>query len=268
MKKNNFEVLTLKKGAVTIYDFGEIKLHAYQTNNPLGDELFVLEKNGKAVIIEAPLFYENIKELEEYVKSLNVSVEGLFLSYHMAAGASFLSDVKRYSTKTAYEAASKGYAKELIKNFANSFGNLIDPTTNTVTNYVKDNETVSVAGIKVIIRETREGFDIILPEINAVYLHMMGHDVHSIVAGNASADEIIAQLSAYVKEGYDLILSSHYIAEDRRDIETKIAYLKKLKKIAAKSASRDKFKSSVKKAYPDYTGENYLDMTAQLFFPA
>ncbi|MDR0822665.1 MAG: MBL fold metallo-hydrolase [Endomicrobium sp.] len=267
MKKINFKILTLKKGVVAVYDFNEIKLHAYQTYNPMNDELFVLEKKGKAIVIEAPLFYENIKELEEYIKSLNVSVEGVLLSYHMAGGASFLPEAKRYSSKKAYETASKGHAREVMKNFANAFGNQIDSAFNSVTNYVKDGETLTIADIKVTIKETGDGFDMIFPQINAVYLHMLGHDVHSIVAGNASADEIIAQLTAYAEDGYNLILSSHCAPENARDIRTKITYLKNLKKIAAESTSQQEFKSTVQEKYPAYTGENYLDMTAKFFFP-
>ena len=30
----------------------------------------------------------------------------------------------------------------------------------------------------------------------------------------------------------------------------------------------DDFKTKVKEKYPDYSGENYLNMTAEFFFPA
>ena len=49
-------------------------------------------------------------------------------------------------------------------------------------------------------------------------------------------------------------------------METKIAYIRSLKKIASRTSSSDEFKDEVKKAYPGYSGENYLDMTAGLFF--
>ena len=40
-----------------IYDFGKIKLHAYQTNDLISDEVFVLEKNKNIVVIESPCFF-------------------------------------------------------------------------------------------------------------------------------------------------------------------------------------------------------------------
>ena len=106
----------------------------------------------------------------------------------------------------------------------------------------------------------------ITPEINAVYTHMLGHDCHSIVAGAGHADGMIAQLKAYIKRGYDLILTSHYTPEDLKDAQTKIDYLERLKAIAAACRDAGDFKAEVKKAYPAYGGGNYLDMTAGFFF--
>jgi hypothetical protein len=52
-----------------------------------------------------------------------------------------------------------------------------------------------------------------------------------------------------------------------RDAREKVDYLKTLKITAASSPNADAFKQSVRKKYPNYTGENYLNMTADLFFP-
>lgn len=105
-----------------------------------------------------------------------------------------------------------------------------------------------------------------IPEINAVYTHMLGHDCHSIVAGAAHADAIIAQMRDYISKGYDLILTSHYTPEDLKDAETKIAYIENLKAIAEKTADAESFKAEVMKQYPEYSGQNYLDMTAGFLF--
>lgn len=95
---------------------------------------------------------------------------------------------------------------------------------------------------------------------------MLGHDCHSIVAGAGHADAIIAQLRNYIEKGYDLILTSHYTPEDLKDAQTKIDYLENLKDIAEKCDNAENFKTEVQKQYPDYSGGNYLDMTAGFFF--
>ena len=95
---------------------------------------------------------------------------------------------------------------------------------------------------------------------------MLGNDCHSIVAGTGHADAMIAELKSYIEKGYDLILTSHYTPEDLKDAETKIAYLENLKSIAAACQDADAFKAEVGRQYPQYSGRNYLDMTAGFFF--
>ena len=62
------------------------------------------------------------------------------------------------------------------------------------------------------------------------------------------------------------ILTSHYTPEDLKDAQTKIDYLENLKSIAANCTSAESFKAEVEKQYPNYSGGNYLDMTAGFFF--
>lgn len=59
---------------MNIYDFGTIKLHAYKTNDFIDDEVFIVEKKRKAVIIESPCFFDNINELPEYLKDIKLRV--------------------------------------------------------------------------------------------------------------------------------------------------------------------------------------------------
>lgn len=262
MNKNTFTTVTLKKGEMNIYDFGEVRLHAYKTNDFIDDEVFVVEKGGKAVIIESPCFFDNNDELEAYLKDYEVA--GMLIAYH-GAGGSFLPDVPKYSTQNAVEYSENGGGKALITNFTNAFGDVFDKAVHKVTNIIGEGK-INIGGIDFVITQTSEAFDIEIPEINAVYTHMLGHDCHSIVAGSAHADGIIAQLNSYITKGYDLILTSHYTPEDLKDARTKIDYLNRLKAIADGCSDADSFKKAVEKEYPSYSGQNYLDMTAGFFF--
>ena len=62
--------IKLNKGEVLVYDFGNLIVHNYNTNDYLNNQVIILEKNHKAVIIESPTFYDNYAELEDYIKSL------------------------------------------------------------------------------------------------------------------------------------------------------------------------------------------------------
>ncbi|MCI9086613.1 MAG: hypothetical protein HFE51_09390 [Clostridia bacterium] len=262
MNKNTFKTITLTKGEMNVYDFGKVRLHAYKTNDFMTDEVFIIEKNKKAVIIESPCFFDNNQELEEYLK--DVEVEGILIAYH-GAGASFLPNVPKYATQNAKDYLENGGGKALIDNFTTVFGNAFDNSIHKITNIIENGKN-TIGGIDFIITSTSDAFDIEIPEINAVYTHMLGHDCHSIVAGTTHADAIIKQLNCYIDNGYSLILTSHYTPEDLKDAETKIAYLKDLKYIAGKCTNAEEFKSDVSKRYKNYSGENYLDMTAGFFF--
>lgn len=262
MNKNIFTAVKLKKGEVNVYDFGGLKLHAYKTNDFIDDEVFIVEKNGKGVIIESPCFFDNNNELADYLK--NIEIKGMLIAYH-GAGASFLPDVPKYATKNAADYSENGGGKSLINNFANVFGEIFDSSVHKITNIIEEGR-VAIGGIDFIIKQTADAFNVEIPEINAVYTHMLGHDCHSIIAGAAHADAVISQLNGYIAKGYDLILTSHYTPEDLKDAQTKIEYIENLKAVAAKCDSAETFKEEIQKKYPDYSGGNYLDMTAGFFF--
>lgn len=262
MNKNIFQTVKLGKGEIHLYDFGKTKLHAYKTNDFIDNEVFLIEKDGRGVVLESPCFFDNIREFTEYLK--NVQIEGVLVAYH-GAGATFLPEAAKYATQNAVAYSESGGGKTLIDGFSQTFGDSFDSSVHPITDILNEGP-VSIGGIGLVIRKTEEAFDVEIPEINAVYTHMLGHDCHSIVAGAAHASAMIAELQGYIQKGYDLILTSHYTPEDLKDAKIKIAYLENLKAIAAGCRSAEAFKAEVKKQYPGYSGEHYLDMTASFFF--
>ena len=262
MNKTNYTTVTLEKGEMHVYDFGAVKLHAYRTDDFISDEVFIVEKNGKSVIIESPCFFDNNAALEKYVKDMNVV--GMLIAYH-DAGGSFLPNVKKYATQNAKDYGETGGGKALIDNFTGVFGEIFDKKLHTITDIINEGK-LELGGIKFEITKTPDAYNIAIPEINAVYTHMLGHDCHSIVAGAGHADAMIAELEGYIAKGYALILTSHYTPEDLKDARTKIEYLQTLKAIAEKCNTAGEFKAQVKARFPEYGGENYLDMTADMFF--
>lgn len=167
MNKNTFKKIKLAKGEMNIYDFGQVKLHAYKTNDFIDDEVFIIEKNGKAVIIESPCFFDNNKELETYLK--DTEVEGILVAYH-GAGGTFLPNVPKYATENAIEYSENGGGKDLINNFTGAFGEIFDKSVHKITNKIEEGN-ITIGGIDFVIKQTGEAFDIEIPEINAVYTY-------------------------------------------------------------------------------------------------
>ncbi len=262
MNKNTYQKILLEKGEMHVYDFGEIKMHAYKTNDFLSDEVFVFEKSNKAVVLEPPCFFDNCRELAAYLSGYEVV--GVLIAYH-GAGASFLPEAPKYATKNAIEYAEQGGGKALIENFTSAFGQAFDNAVHKIDRAIGEGE-LQLGGIKFVIKQTREAYDVEIPQLNAVYTHMLGHDCHSIVANADHAQAMINELNGYLQRGIGLILTSHYTPEDLKDAQTKIEYLQEIKKTALECSSAQAFIDRVKARFPEYGGGNYLEMTAHMFF--
>lgn len=143
MNKNKFTAVQLAKGEVNVYDFGTVKLHAYKTNDFIDNEVFIVEKAGKAVILESPCFFDNIEELTTYLQ--DVEIAGMLVAYH-GAGATFLPNVPKYATQNAVEYSENGGGKALITNFTNAFGAIFDHAVHQITNVIGEG-TINIGGI-------------------------------------------------------------------------------------------------------------------------
>lgn len=243
MNKTADRTVALDKGRVDVYTKNGVTLYAYQTRDLIDNEVFVLAKKGRGVVIELPCFFDNIRELTDFLKSEGVTVEAKFVAYNTTGGGA-----------------------GLVANFKNAFGDSFDPAICEVDHVLEEGE-IELAGIRFVVKPNAEALDLEIPEINCVYTHMMGHDCHSIVAGCPHADGIISQINYYIRKGFDLVLTAHYTPEDLKDAQTKVDYLTNLKEIALESESADEMKAKVQEQYPDYSGMNYLDMTVGFFFP-
>jgi hypothetical protein len=262
---HNPTIVKLQKGEVRVYHLGDINLHSYINNDPMSDAVTLLEKNGAGVVIDPPSFYDNIKEFSEYIDSLaGVMVHDVILDYHIAGG-SFLPEARKWSTKRAEKFAHFGAGKDMVANFAKSFGKAFDHELPKVTAYIDSNE-ITLAGIKFLITDTDEAFDMEIPEINSVYIHILTHDAHSIVTNRDQAVNMINKLRSFISRGFDLIIGTHHAPETVEDAMAKVDYLEKLIELADSSKTATEFKDKMKKAYPDYGGEQYLDMTAEFLY--
>ncbi len=257
--------IKLAKGEILIYDFGTIKVHNYNTKDALNDQVILLEKNKKMIIMESPTFYDNNKELEEYLKSLKVEIEGILLAYHMGGGH-FLENVNKYATHDADHYGHQGGGKALIDGFTQTFGESFDSKIHDITTYIEKGE-LTLADIKLNIIPTQETYDIEIPEINCIYTHMLGSDCHSILGGIAPAQAWIKTLKGYLEKNYHLIFTSHYVPEDITAVEKKISYVETLLEIASSAHSASEMIQKVEEKYKEYSGKNYLEMTANFFFP-
>lgn len=163
--------IDLKKGFIEVYDFGEIKLHAYQTNDLMYDECFILENKENILLVEFPAFHSNLGEFEEYIRNLNKNIVGKVFSDHPNGGASVLADVKNYASQGTINSMDHGTIKHLNEGFVPSFGEDFDEKLPVITDILKENQ-VNIGGFELNITYHEENIKIEFPQINCVYTHV------------------------------------------------------------------------------------------------
>lgn len=196
--------------------------------------------------------------------TLNKPLTDILLAYH-PAGGKWYGNAKSHATATAIEAFTTGGIKQLIDNLGQGFGpdflTDLQPIDNTLPEGLN-----TIGGIEFEIMGNGESYDIGIPAIKAVYTHMLGANVHSIMVSPEHMDAIISTLQAYKAKGYELILSSHHAPEPAAALDAKIAYVQKARELAKSSQNAEEFIKAMRAAFPDYAGDNYLEMSAGALF--
>jgi len=256
---------TLAVGAMQIYDFGSLRLHAYQTNDPMKDECFLLETGRELIGIETPAFSRNLTEYANYVKSLGKPLNHLILVNHGNGGKMF-KNVRVYTTASVQAAFQEGgHSKDLIDNFILEFGADFNGDIPEATDIIQAGKVV-IGGVDFTVVEKKEGFDLEIPAINSVYTHMAGSHTHNILPGIEAIEDMARRMKHFQVKNFALILSSHETPEPYAVLAEKIRYLERTKVLIRSSQTKEDFIAAMNEAFPDYAGENYLEMSAGALF--
>ena len=259
---------TVKAGNMEVYNFDNIKLHAYATGDNMNDYCYLVETPEGLVLIESTAYKENVNAMAEYIKSLGKPLTAALLSYHPNGYKSY-GDVKIYATKNALKSwAEGGSVWGLTQSFIKALGDKVAEDLPDSAEIIEEGQTLTLAGIefKILHESDGEDYGIEIPAVNAVYRHMMGSKTHNILPAVAYIESEIAELKDYQSKNYALILTSHHAPEGKEAVSEKIAYLEKVLELAKSSQNREEFISGVKAAFPDYNGEAYLEMSAGALF--
>jgi hypothetical protein len=257
---------SLAAGTVSVYDMGGTKLHAYNTGDALGDACFIIEGANGLVAVELPSFTKDLTAWSDYAKSLKKPMKDVFVVAH-ATGASFVPGMTVYGNEAANKAIAGGSTKAITDGLQQAFGKDFHGGADMVQVNKVVTGPVKVAGIGFEVIDAGDGYDLVIPEMNVIYTHMLGKTTHSIMPSTAAMDGMLKTLRGYQKAGYKLVLSSHAGVEGQDAVAEKIAYVEKARKLAQTSGSADKFIADMKAAFPKYNGDNYLQMTAGFLFP-
>ncbi|MBE0392857.1 hypothetical protein [Flavobacterium sp. PL002] len=264
----NIKAVQLKKGTMQIFDYGETKVHVYETKGFFNTHAFFIEKKGKGVLIETPPMKDNYKELVDYIVGLGYKDIDVMVSYHLIGKHFFDTDKLKfnhiYSNQESLD-YMKNSGNESLSVLKKVSGQDLDETTIVPTDLLKAGAQ-EISGIPFIITPTGFGFDVEMPDIKAVHLHMVGHDNHTMIFNTEFIDTVIKELTAFQEKGYTTYFSSHSAPETSGDVTLKINYLKEMKGLLSAAKNEEEFIQKMDKAYPNFGWRNYLLGSAKMLF--
>ena len=255
----------LASGSVTVYHYGDVNLHVYNSEDALGDVAYIVEGKDALVGIELPSFTAGLDAWKGYVQSLGKPMNDIFLDAHVT-GASYISGMNVYGTQAAKDAIAAGSTLATTDGLYQTFGSDFHGGSDMAQINTVVSGKVTVGGIEFNVIDRGDTYDLEIPSINVVYTHMLGKTVHSIMPSTAAMDAMLDTLHDYQNKGYAMVLSGHSTPEGQDAVTEKIAYVQKAKELAASCTTADEFKAAMKEAFPNYAGDNYLEMTAGYLF--
>lgn len=253
------QTVSLEVGTMEVYDFGDIKLHAYETKDPIADENFLLETADELILIELIGFNKNIEELQGYIADLGKPLNSVIVAYHPAGGDAY-PGTQMYASEGLGEAG-------LVAGFVEAFGDVFNGNLPTEYELVAPG-TMTIGGVEFNVIQTADAFDLEIPAINVYMTHMLGANTHNILVSVEQIDGMIAQMKEFQAKDYALLLTGHDVPRTIEIAAEKIEYLEKTKELIASSGSAESFTAAMKEAFPGYQGENYLEMSAGALFGA
>lgn len=260
-----YQAVALETGSVQVYDFGENRLHAYVSGDALGDVCYAVESPEGVVLLESTAFTAGNDAWKAYIDSLGKPVAGKLMAYHPNGSDAYSADAP-YATENAVANWAKGGSiRALTDGFIVAFGDTVAADHPANAQIIFFGDTVTLAGLNFVIRnEGDDAYGVEIPAMNVIYIHMMGSTTHNILTSIDHINAFKAELEGF---DYDLVLTGHNMPEGKDAVQAKIAYLAKTAEIAASANSAEDFTTQMREAFPDYTGDNYLEMTTSFLFP-
>lgn len=257
-----------EKGRFETHDFDSFKLHVYYTNDVMGDASYIVEGKESLVTLEQPLFKENVAEYDAYLAKLGKPVERRIADYHLGGTGAH----PVVMAEGMPEFTSKGVYADMMKGFAQGFGDAIVLLPTGEKSEVAFGSTQTYAGVSfVFLHGAATDFPgaSLLIGGKVWFSHwapMKAHVSHLHISSAAAIDAQITALEEALKSGAELFVGGHGGAAKADAVKFKIAYLRKMKKLLAENKTETSFIEAMKKAYPDLPGAEGLGVLAKALY--
>ena len=267
----------LKHGVVTVADFGDVKIHSYQSPDLTGCvTTHVIETPERLVFVDGQRSVIYGQEIRDYAETTGKPVDRMIVSHlhpdHWF-GAYQFRDVPIYSfAETQAEIDQLG--DFFIEISLESLGKHVPPEK-VVPNRVIEHGAVEVIdGVKFEFRHVTDAesdnmMTIYLPDQKVLIAQDMLYNNCHLFCGHGNFDGWTSGLVEMQKDtSFDLVLPGHGpTAGSRQAIDDALIYLDHVKAAYAKSDTGDALKAAILERYPSYLAAGLVDIQNLFLFP-
>lgn len=252
----------------TVTQNKDVKVHTYMSPAAMfANTSHVIELKEELIIVDGQFFAPYALELKKFTDSLGKPVTRFYISHdhpdHFIGFGDAFPNVKVYAlaeTKTSIEQTGQG----VLEQRQAQFGSMIATKLNKPSVIQQPGEE-TIGNVKFIFEkslnnESAVSLVIKLPELG-VYIaqDIVYNKIHLFIEGDTKGWE--NALGKIIKEkSYKIVLSGHGKEGGNELLKENLKYLDFVKKTIVASKNKEEFKASIIKKYPEYGGEQLVDI--------
>lgn len=252
----------------TVAQNKDVKVHTYMSPVAMfANTSHVLELKEELIVIDGQFFAPYALELKKFTDSLGKPVTRFYISHdhpdHYIGFGDAFPKVKVYAlaeTKTSIEQAGQ----TVLEQRQAQFGNMIATKLNKPS-VIQEPGEETIGNVKFVFEkslnnESAVSLVIKLPELG-VYIaqDIVYNNIHLFIEGDTKGWE--NALNKILKEdNYKTILSGHGKEGGNVLLKDNLKYLSFVNKTILASKNKDAYKASIIKKYPDFGGEQLVDI--------
>jgi glyoxylase-like metal-dependent hydrolase (beta-lactamase superfamily II) len=252
----------------TVIKNKNVKVHTYMSPTAMfANTSHIIELKNELIIVDGQFFAPYALELKKFTDSIGKPVTRFYISHdhpdHFIGFGDAFPDVKVYAlaeTKTSIEQTGQG----VLEQRQAQFGPLIATKLNKPSVIQQPGEE-TIGNVKFIFEkslnnESTVSLVIKLPELG-VYIaqDIVYNKIHLFIEGDTKGWE--TALNKIIKEKtYKTILAGHGKEGGEKLLKENLTYLAFVNETITKSKNKEEFKAAIIKKYPEYGGEQLVDI--------
>lgn len=252
----------------TVTQNKDVKVHTYMSPSAMfANTSHIIELKNELIVVDGQFFSPYALELKKITDSLAKPVTRFYISHdhpdHYIGFGDAFPTVKVYAlaeTKASIEQTGQG----VLEQRQAQFGPMIASKLNKPSVIQQPGEE-TIGGVKFIFEkslnnESAVSLIIKLPELG-VYIaqDIVYNNIHLFIEGDTKGWE--TALRNIIKEKtYTLVLSGHGKEGKTALLKENLSYLAFVNETILKSKNKEEFKAAILKKYPEYGGEQLIDI--------